>query len=91
MNTRQKKKFKKKLNCKTYLRFRRKRIIRRCSSQSTDPYQRDIVYIQDSKRMDLKHPLHVYLLKNTYPVSMGVSNINDKEATNNTCSINWRM
>ena len=82
MNKRQYKKHLKKLKCKSYYKMREKRIVMiadkyRKPMQPLDPYCLNIVYIVDSKRMNLKHPHSVKLLGNCYPTS-------SKEGNNET-------
>ena len=85
MNKRQKKKFEKKLRCKKYCNVRRERIMMRVNKYAlklnlskNDAF--NMVYIVDSKRMDLKHPLKIQLLANCVPVSSSFDNV-DKDAT----------
>ena len=67
MNKRQKKKFKKKYNCKTYYHMREKRIIKIAESYMNDTDMNRLIYIVDSRRMDLKHPVSVKLFTNIRP------------------------
>ena len=62
MNKRQKKKFDKKLNNKTYYNYRRCKLALALKSYTTG--ENDILYIVDSKRMDLKHIKEISVLKN---------------------------
>ena len=66
MNRRKKKKFRKKLNNKTYYNYRRSKII-----SITNKYKDDnsILYILDSRRGNLKHLQKVTLLQNVRPTS----------------------
>ena len=79
MNKRQYKKYVKKLKCRSYYQMRRKRIMMIADKyiklmQPLDPYCLNIVYIVDSKRMNLKHHHSVKLLGNCYPASMNKDN-----------------
>ena len=73
MNKRQRKKFKKKNRCRTYYGYRQAEIFRRVSNY-IDLKSNDIVYIVDSRRMDLKHFQKVSVLKNCYPIGTGSDN-----------------
>lgn len=65
MNKRQKKKHAKKLYKHSYYEVRRQKIMNAASRYSTGKF--DIVYITDSRRMDLKHPVKVVHLGNCVP------------------------
>lgn len=73
MNKRQKKKFEKKLHYKKYYNVRRARIMKIISMHDKDEDSNkngfDLVYIIDSRKMDLKHPKKIQLLKNCYFIS----------------------
>ena len=68
MNRRIKKKLDKRDGCKTYLDFRRHRIVKAVEKHITD--DTDLILITDSKRMDLKHPHHIRLLQHVKPVAI---------------------
>lgn len=74
MNKRQRKKYEKKLKCKSYYNYRQKRILKIANKYiqnnniHTDDYKLNMVYIIDSKRGDLKHIHKVQLLLNCTPV-----------------------
>ena len=72
MNKRQKKKFKKKNRYRTYYGYRQAEIFRRLSNY-IDFKSNDIVYIIDSRRMDLKHFQKVSVLRNCYPIGYQTS------------------
>ena len=85
MNRRQKKKFEKKLHCKKYCNVRREKIMRCVNKygQSLNLPKKggfNMVYIVDSRRMDLKHPSKIQLLANCVPVSVSFDDT-DKDAT----------
>lgn len=84
MNRRQKKKFDKRDGCKTYLNFRLHRIIKAVEKHITD--DTDLILITDSKRMDLKHPHQIRLLKQVRPVAM---NDNKPEFTGEPINIQF--
>ena len=68
MNRRIKKKLDKRYGCKTYLNFRRHRIIKVVEKYITDDI--DLILITDSKRMDLKHLQQIRLLNNVKPIAI---------------------
>lgn len=65
MNKRQKKKFDKKLGCRSYYNYRYKKILNNVSKHMESG---DWLYIVDSKRMDLKHISKINVLKNVHPM-----------------------
>ena len=77
MNKRQKKKFEKKLFCKTYYGCRQRKLS--LLAERYDVGENDILYIVDSKRMDLKHLHRVCVLKdvNIQPCYNTDHNVND--------------
>lgn len=70
-----KKKQLKKLGCKRYYEYRRKKIILAASKamEETEPGCFNIVYIVDSRKMNLKHPHSVKTFKNCYPTGMNIT------------------
>lgn len=73
MNKRQHKKYIKKLCCKTYYDMRRTIIYNTATKHihsNSDNNGFNMIYVIDSKRMDLKHPKKVTLLCNCIPKSM---------------------
>lgn len=71
MNKRQKKKFEKKLNNKTYYNYRRRKLALLLKSYTIG--ENDILCITDSRRMDLKHIDKICVLRN---VTMSQPNLN---------------
>ena len=69
MNKRQKKKFDKKLGCRSYADYRLRRIMKAVRNHY-DIGSNDILYIVESKRGKYKCPLKVQLFKDCYPKSM---------------------
>lgn len=85
MNRRIKKKLDKRYGCKTYLDFRRHRIIKAVEKYITD--DTDLILITDSKRMDLKHPQRIRLLEQVRPVAIDGSK---PETTDKPINIQFR-
>ena len=83
MNKRQRKKFNKKLNKKSYYKYREAKIYFLCNNylkskgMKTNGNKFNAIYIIDSKRMDLKHPIKVELLLNCYPSSVATISTNE--------------
>ena len=73
MNKRQYKKYVKKYKRKSYIDVRYETIYDVCNKKcpNTNPNCRNIIYIEDSKRMDFKHPVKILLFENSYPISIG--------------------
>lgn len=67
-----KKKQLKKLGCKTYYEYRRKKITLAVSKDigKAEPGCFNMIYIIDSRKMNLKHPHSVKVFKNCYPTRM---------------------
>lgn len=71
MNRRQKKKYDKKFGMKSYYNVRRYKIYMMASKYTEDPLNGHcIIYVVDSKRGDLKHPVKISLLTNVVPIGM---------------------
>ena len=68
MNRRIKKKLDKRYGCKTYLNFRRHRIIKVIEKYITG--DTSLILITDNKRMNLKHPQQIRLLNNVRPIAI---------------------
>lgn len=70
-----KKKQLKKLGCKTYYEYRRKKIILAVSKDmgEAEPGCFDMIYINDSRKMNLKHPHSVKVFKNCYPTGVHIT------------------
>ena len=68
MNRRIRKKLDKRYGCKTYLNFRRHRIIKVIEKYITG--DTSLILITDNKRMNLKHPQQIRLLNNVRPIAI---------------------
>lgn len=93
MNKRQYKKYLKKLKCRSYYSMRQKRIVDIANkyintSRNHDFDAINMVYIVDSKRMDLKHPHSVKLLCDCTPVSC--KSVNGK-LFDSSCTLEWSI
>lgn len=71
MNKRQKKKCDKKFGLRSYYEVRRHKVYMAVSKYSEEIglERNPIVYIIDSRRMDLKHPIKISLISNAVPIS----------------------
>lgn len=70
-----KKKQLKKLGCKSYYEYRRKKIILAASEAigEVEPGCFNMIHIIDSRKMNLKHPHSVKVFRNCYPTGMNIA------------------